>query len=151
MKHGVMAGSYNPLYPEVTLRLRDDVKSHSSRWVYTVLVSLFPVAEEWGDDPVWISGVILATKADIARKSGVSRGGFGRLWQPLLDAGLVQERGDGLFCVPFFKKIPYGEISAGEIRERLSRLEGIVAVNGWGPGAEERADSILTITGRGQG
>ena len=123
MKYGQITGPYDPLYPEVTRKLRDEVKSPAARWVYIVLVSLFPVEEDWDYDPVWVSVRIRATKTEIAKASRVGRSGFNRLWNQLTDAGLVQERDDGVFVVPFYKKIAYDSISALEVRERFTRLE----------------------------
>ena len=137
MKQGMIAGPYDPLYPEVTRKLRDDVPHYPARWIYLVLVSLFPVEEDWGDDPIWASGAIRVNKIDIARESGVGWKGFSRYWRELLAAGLVQEREDGLFLVPFYKKKAYDAISAREVRERLSRLEGMLTTNG--PDQDEQA------------
>ena len=122
MKHGVIAGPYVPIYAEVTRKLAG-VKSMSARWVYIVLVTTFAIQEDWGDDPVWVSGLVRANKIDIASESGVNYPGFYQLWQQLIEAGLVREREDGLFVLPFYKKKAYDSISAMEVRERLSRLE----------------------------
>ena len=126
MKHGVIAGPYVPNYPEITRKLRDEVKTVYARWVYIVLVTLFPIEEDWGGDPVWVSGIIRANKIDIASVSRVGYSGFNRLWQQLIEAGLVREREDGLFVIPFYKKKAYDSISAMEVRERLSKLEAKV-------------------------
>jgi len=142
MKQRTIAGPFDPLYPEVVTKLRDEVKAHSyaARWVYIVLISLFPVVENWdSDDPVWVAGNIRAKKTDIARESGVGSKGFFRLWQHLLDAGLVQEKEDGLFNVPYYKKRAYDSSSAMKVKERLSRLEELAATNGADPEGQDSA------------
>lgn len=147
MKQGTIAGPFVPLYPEVILKLRDKVKakSHGTRWVYFVLISLFPVEEDWDtDDPVWVTGTIRASKIDIAKESGVGWKGFSRLWQQLIDAGLVQETEDGLFKIPYYKKRAYDSISAREVRERLSQLEKSINANEPDPdGRDPNSDDPL--------
>lgn len=115
-----------PLYPEVVMRLRNDVTGYAARWVYIILISVFQVEEDWGSDPDWIAGIVKTTKSEIMRNSGVGgkgRGGFQKAWQNLLDAGLVVEQPDKTFLVPFFKKKRYDSISPREVRERFMRLE----------------------------
>jgi hypothetical protein len=136
MKHGVIAGPYVPIYAEVTRKLAG-VKSMSARWVYIVLVTLFKADEEWGDDPVWVSGIIRANKVDIARESGVNYKGFYQLWKQLVDAGLVHDREDGLIVVKFYKKKAYDSISALEVRERFAKLEAILENSPETPDQEE--------------
>jgi len=126
MKQGVIAGPYVPNYPEVTDKLAL-VKSFAARWVYNVLVTKFPIEEDWGDDPVWVFGIVTATKTEIAQKSGVGRSGFSKLWSHLVGAGLVSVRDDGGILIHFYKKKAYDAISATEVRERFTRNEAVIA------------------------
>ena len=127
-----IAGPYDPLYPDVTRMLRDNVTGYLVRWMYFALVSFFYVEQEWGDDPIWVHGVIRANKTDIAREAGVPRKSLDRGWAFLTDAGMVKELEDGTFQVPYYRKKKYDTISAGEIRDmntdqitRISRLEDL--------------------------
>ena len=140
MKEGKIAGPFVPLYPEVTIKLREDLKgkTHAAQFVYIALMSLFPVEEVWdNDNPVWVSGAIRVNKKDIAKASGVGERNFLRLWRQLIDAGLVRENEGGAFTIPYFKKKAYDSISALEVRERLSRLEDFVTKNGPGTDGQD--------------
>jgi len=128
MKYGGIIGPYVPSYPEVTDKLAG-VKSGLARWVYHVMLTKFPIDEDWSDDPVWVSGIISATKKRIADQSAVSYPAFYRYWKQLIEAGLVREREGGLFVLPFFKKKAYDAISPTEVRERFSRNEAVIAEN----------------------
>ena len=137
MKQGTIAGPFDPLYPEVMQKLRDEVKTVSARWVYLTLVCMFPVEEDWEtDNPAWVSGSVRANKIDIAKESGVNSKYFGSLWEQLISAGFVEEATERRFIIPYYKKKAYDSISAREVRERFARLEDFMNGNGQDGGGE---------------
>ena len=102
------------------------IKGEGAWKIYRKILRHAIIEEEgWETDSLWITGRFRASSSSIIKMANMSRATFYRAWPELLESGLVEEKENGFYALPFYKKRGDSPITESQLNAMISRIHSL--------------------------